>query len=150
MARLRVLDASGRSQKDRERFDRDCAALCRIIEKKQEQLGVKFWLPPLKQARVVLVSEEEGGEITGGLVFSQLFEMTMVGNHPSLIRNFMDEEQRIRMVLDRSGIDNMVLFLPQCLMNAKRKSGMQLIAERLKFRPIDSKFVTFEGEVYGS
>lgn len=149
MKRLRALTPRGRTVEETQRFEQDAKALVRIIEHKQEQLGVEFWLPPLQQARLVLVTEEEE-KITGGLVFSDLTEMTMVGDEASMVRDFMDHEGRIRMALNRAGCENLITFLPKCLMKDDRKSGMQRIVERLKFRLLDERFSTFEGEVYGA
>lgn len=148
MKRLRALTTHGRTFEETVRFEQDCKALAEILARKNEQLGVSFWLPPLKSARLTLVTEEEG-KITGGLVFNDVTEMTMVGDEAGLIRDFMDHEGRIRMALNRAGVEDLILFLPKCLMNDKRKSGMQRIVERLKFRLLDDKFSTFEGEVYG-
>lgn len=124
----------------------DVPFLVDILRRKNEHLGISFWMPPLKQARCVLVAERNGAP-QGALVFSDVTELTLVGDTPSVIRTMMHEQERIRLVAGRSGISDMVLFVPNTLMSDDRTSAMELIAKRMRFRRIDDRFAAFEGEI---
>lgn len=129
--------------------DDDIPVLAEILARKSQQLGIEFWMPPLRESRVTFVLEVDG-QVTGALVFNDVVEMTMVGDTPSVVSGIMEAEDKVRLVLDREGVENMVSFVPKELISEQRKSGMQRIMERLSFRRIDQNYACFEGEVYGS
>ncbi|MDP9161710.1 MAG: hypothetical protein M3O09_15950 [Acidobacteriota bacterium] len=125
---------------------RDIPRLIEITKTKSQQLGVDFWLPPLEESKCVFVLEEDS-QVVAALVFRQVTEMILVGDQPKAVKGLMRYEPRIRAVLKRAGVDSMLAFLPKALVKAGRKSGMERIMERLKFRKLDENFTSFEGEV---
>lgn len=133
---LRVLLIDDTKPEDVNRF-------VRAMRRKSEALGRDCWLPPMTDCAAVF-EVVRGSEFVGGMVVMPVHELIVAGDNAMIMRALVEHSGRMREVLRRRDISNLIGFVPNELV--ERRKGMLRLMKRARLEPL-TDVTCFEGTV---